>query len=65
MDKDDELAQMQRKLKSQESEICQHQQHDKKFHKKNEDIKRRTSWKLRKSMTIQQAIPRTISTKNS
>ena len=41
MDKDDELAQIYRKLKSQESEICRHQQQKEELQQKYEDTKKK------------------------
>ena len=41
MDKDDELVQIQRKLKIQESEVCRHQQQKEELHKKYDDTKNR------------------------
>ena len=43
MDKDDELAQIQIKLKSQESEICRHQQQKEELQQKYDDTKKSTS----------------------
>ena len=40
MDKDNELAQVQRKLESQESEIYRHQQHMKELQQKDGDSKK-------------------------
>ena len=40
MDKDNELTQGQRKIVSQESEICQHQQHMKELKQKYDDNKK-------------------------
>ena len=41
MDKADELAQIQRKLKSQESEICGHQQQKEELQEKYDDNKKK------------------------
>ena len=41
MDKDDELAQIQRKLKIQESKICWHQKQKEKLQQKYDDTKKK------------------------
>ena len=41
MDKDDELAQIQRNLKSQEAKICRHQQQNEELQQKYDDTKKK------------------------
>ena len=48
MDKDDELAQIQRKLKSQESKICQHQQQEEELKQKYDDTKKKHELEIAK-----------------
>ena len=48
MDKDDELAKIQRKLKSQESKICWHQQQKEELHQKYGDTKKKHKLEIAK-----------------
>jgi len=48
MDKDDELAQIQIKLKSQESEICRHQQQKEELQQKYDDTKKKHKLEIAK-----------------
>ena len=41
MDKDDELVQIQRKIKSKKSNICQHQQQKEELQQKYDDTKKK------------------------
>ena len=43
MDKDDELVQIQRKLKIQESKICHHQEQKEEIQQKYDDTKKKRS----------------------
>ena len=49
MDKDNELVQVQRKLESQESEICRHQQQMKELQQKYDDIRREHKLEITKN----------------
>ena len=48
-DKDEEIAKVQRKLESQESYICQHQQQMKELQQKYDDIRRAHKLEITKS----------------